>query len=177
MIKANVLFVGTMPPSVAGIRTQKLLKKAFENIGGTFLMGDEALSSSISDGVVTSIKTRNLDGTLLEADDFVLASGHLFAHGLVASPGKIEEPVFGLDVDFVPDRNEWYDKNFFEKQNYLGFGVVTDSRFRAFKNGSLVDNVYVIGSEVGGCNSLSEGSGAGVAIMTALRVADEIIGG
>ncbi len=177
MIKANVLFVGTMPPSVAGIRTQKLLKKAFENIGGTFLMGDEALGSSISDGAVTSIKTRNLDGTLLEADDFVLASGHLFAHGLVASTGKIEEPVFGLDVDFVPDRNGWYDKNFFEKQNYLGFGVVTDSRFRAFRNGSLVDNLYVIGSEVGGCNSLNEGSGAGVAIMTALRVADEIIGG
>jgi anaerobic glycerol-3-phosphate dehydrogenase len=34
----------------------------------------------------------------------------------------------------------------------------------------------VIGSEVGGCNSLSEESGAGVAIMTALRVADEMIG-
>ena len=176
MIKAPVMFVGTMPPSVAGVRTQKLLKKAFENIGGTFMMGDEAVCSSISNGRVLNVKTRNLGDTLLEADNFVLASGHLFAHGLVASQGKFEEPVFEADVDYNPDRNAWYDRNFFEKQNYLGFGVATDASFKAFKNGSVVDNLYVIGSEVGGCNSLSEESGAGVAIMTALRVADEIIG-
>jgi glycerol-3-phosphate dehydrogenase subunit B len=176
MIKAPVMFVGTMPPSVAGVRTQKLLKKAFENIGGTFMMGDEALCSSISNGRVLNVKTRNLGDTLLEADNFVLASGHLFAHGLVASQSKFEEPVFEVDVDYNPDRNAWYDRNFFEKQNYLGFGVATDASFKAFKNGSVVDNLYVIGSEVGGCNSLSEESGAGVAIMTALRVADEMIG-
>jgi glycerol-3-phosphate dehydrogenase subunit B len=176
MIKAPVMFVGTMPPSVAGVRTQKLLKKAFENIGGTFLMGDEALCSSISNGRVLNVKTRNLGDTLLEADNFVLASGHLFAHGLVASPDKVEEPVFEADVEYPADRNAWYNRNFFEKQNYLGFGVLTDDSFKAFKDGSVVDNLYVIGSEVGGCNSLNEESGAGVAIMTAFRVADEIIG-
>jgi glycerol-3-phosphate dehydrogenase subunit B len=176
MIKAPVMFVGTMPPSVAGVRTQNLLKKAFENIGGTFLMGDEALCSSISNGRVLNVKTRNLGDTLLEADNFVLASGHLFAHGLVASPDKVEEPVFEADVEYPADRNAWYDRNFFEKQNYLGFGVATNASFKAFKDGSVVDNLFVIGSEVGGCNSLNEESGAGVAIMTALRVADEMIG-
>lgn len=34
MIKVKVLFVGTMPPSVAGIRTQKLLKKGFREHRG-----------------------------------------------------------------------------------------------------------------------------------------------
>ena len=55
--------------------------------------------------------------------------------------------------------------------------MITDDSFRPMRNGAVVDNLFVIGSEVGGCNSLYEGSGAGVAIMTALSVADSIIEG
>lgn len=177
MIKARVLYVGTMPPSVAGIRTQKLLKTAFESVGGTFLMGDTAENPVFDGNRVVSIGSRNLGGIPLEADNFVLASGHLFGQGLVSTPEEVAEPVFGLDVDFPSDRNRWYEENFFDKQNYLGFGVRTDDCFRAIKSDSALDNLYVIGSEASGCNSLFEGSGAGVAIMTAMRVSDEILGG
>lgn len=45
MVPAKIVFIGTTPPSVPGIRTQRLLKKAFEAAGGTFLMGDEALDA------------------------------------------------------------------------------------------------------------------------------------
>ncbi len=37
-LPARVAFIGTMPPSVPGIRTQMLLKRRFEVLGGTFLM-------------------------------------------------------------------------------------------------------------------------------------------
>ena len=176
MIPANVLFIGTTPPSVPGIRTQRLLKKAFEADGGTFLMGDEALDAVFDGERVASIRTANLGALRLEADTFILASGNLFGKGLVASPNEIMEPVFGLDIDYPAERKDWYDENFFARQNYTGFGVKTNENFQPLREGNVVPNLYVIGSEVGGCNPLAEGSGAGVAIMTAFSTADRILG-
>ena len=101
---------------------------------------------------------------------------NLFGNGLTAAPGEFREPVFGLDVDYPQDRSDWYDPDFFAKQNYIGVGVKTDGAFHPYIAGRVVENLYVAGSEVGGCNSLAEGSGAGVAIMTAFKVADGILG-
>ena len=42
-IPARVVFAGTLPPSVPGVRTQLLLKKRYQLLGGTYLMGDSAL--------------------------------------------------------------------------------------------------------------------------------------
>ena len=175
MIPAKVLYIGTMPPSVPGIRTQMILKNVFESAGGTFLMGDTAVDPVIEGNIVKSLKTVNLGDFRLEADNFVLASGNLFGKGLDATPDKVIEPVFGLDVDYPSERKEWYDEDFFARQNFSGFGVVTDKKFHATKDGRVIDNLYVAGSEVGGCNPLYEGSGAGIAILTAMCVADNII--
>ena len=176
MIPAKVTYVGTMPPSVCGIRTQMRLKEAFESAGGTFLLGDEVLDPEVEDGRVLCVRTSNLGSMRLVADSYVLASGNLFGNGLTAAPGEFREPVFGLDVDYPQDRSDWYDPDFFAKQNYIGVGVKTDGAFHPYIAGRVVENLYVAGSEVGGCNSLAEGSGAGVAIMTAFKVADGILG-
>ena len=176
MIPAKVVFVGTAPPSVPGIRTQRLLKKAFEAAGGTFLMGDEALDAVFDGERVASIRTANLGALRIEADTFVLATGNLFGKGLVASPDAVKEPVFGLDVDYPAERKDWYYEKFFARQNYTGFGVKTNGDFHPLRDGKIVPNLYVVGSEVGGCNPLAEGSGAGVAIMTAFSAADSILG-
>lgn len=176
MIPAKVVFIGTTPPSVPGIRTQRLLKKAFETAGGTFLMGDEALDAVFDGERVASVCTANLGELRIEADTFVLASGNLFGKGLAALPGDVIEPVFGLDVDCPEQRKDWYDENFFARQNFTGFGVRTNDVFQPLRDGKVVPNLYVVGSEVGGCNPLAEGSGAGVAIMTAFSAADRILG-
>ena len=176
MIPAKVVFLGTTPPSVPGIRTQRLLKKAFETTGGTFLTGDEAIDAVLDGERVASIRTANLGELRIEADTFVLASGNLFGKGLIASPDAVIEPVFGLDVDCPTERKDWYDEKFFARQNYTGFGVKTNSDFQPLRDGKIVQNLYVVGSEVGGCNPLAEGSGAGVSIMTAFSAADRILG-
>lgn len=176
MIPAKIVFIGTTPPSVPGIRTQRLLKKAFETAGGTFLMGDEALDAVFDGERVASVRTANLGELRIEADTFVLASGNLFGKGLAALPGDVIEPVFGLDVDCPEQRKDWYDENFFARQNFTGFGVRTNDVFQPLRDGKVVPNLYVVGSEVGGCNPLAEGSGAGVAIMTAFSAADRILG-
>ena len=109
------------------------------------------------------------------ADDVVLATGSFFSQGLIAEPGRVYEPVFGLDVDSLESREQWFDLNFFHKQAYQSFGVKTDGMFRGMKQGVALDNLYVAGAVLGGFDAVKEGCGGGVSILTALAVANQII--
>ena len=173
-IPARVVFAGTLPPSVPGIRTQMLLKRRYEVLGGTYLMGDEALNAHVHEGVVHSIVTRNLDSHYLEADHFILASGGFFSKGLRSNPFQITEPVFGLDVEYNPDRNAWYDKAFSADQPYMQYGVKTDEALHGLSDGKPYKNLYAIGSILGGTRP-ELGSGAGLAINSAFAAVDEIL--
>ncbi|MBR1538956.1 MAG: anaerobic glycerol-3-phosphate dehydrogenase subunit B [Bacteroidales bacterium] len=173
-VPAQVVFTGTMPPSVPGIRTQMQLKQRLQVLGGTYLMGDEASGASIRDGRVTSIVTKNFDDHALEASHFILASGSYFSKGLKTNPFSIYEPVFGLDVSCDPDRNAWYNPVFAEPQPYMDYGVKTDDALHGLREGKPLKNLYAIGSILG--NTRPEmGTGAGLAIRSALKAVDEIL--
>lgn len=175
-IGKRTIFVATMPPSVPGIRSQMTLKAEFEKAGGRFFLGDTVTDAIIDDeGKVGNIRTANLGDIRIEADNFVLASGSFFSKGLVASPENIYEPVFGADLTFAEGRENWFDRNFWNRQNYISFGAKFDKNLNAYINGHKVENLYVIGSLLGGSNSLFEGCGGGIAITTALATADCII--
>ena len=176
-LPARVAFVGTMPPSVPGIRTQMLLKRRFEVLGGTFLMGDEVTTAALHEGVVSSITTRNLDTARLFAEHFILASGGYFSKGLAATPTQVYEPLFGLDIDYPAERKDWYDADFFAEQPFMDFGVKTDAALRAIKDGEPVQNLFCIGSVLGGTRKEDYGTAAGLAIRTAFAVVDTIKGG
>lgn len=174
-LERKVSFVATMPPSVPGIRSQMRLKSEFEAAGGVFLQGDTACGPEMAGTRIASIGTVNFGDIRLESDSFVLASGSFFSKGLTATPDSISENVFGLDTDASDSRKDWYDTDFFNRQNYISYGVRTDDRFRCFKDGRLIENLYAVGSILGGSNPLYEGSGAGIAITSALYVADNIL--
>ena len=176
-VPARVLFVGTMPPSVPGIRAQMQLKRAYEQAGGTFLMGDEAVAPVMDEGHVKALRTLNLGAHLLQADHYILATGSFFSKGLASSMQKIYEPLFGLDIFHDPDRTRWYDLDFFAPQAYGRFGVETDRHFRALKDGKVIDNLYVAGSVLAHCDAQQLGCGGGVAIISALTAADYILEG
>ena len=169
-----VCIVPTMPPSVPGIRTQKRLRRVFELAGGAYMLGDSVISAEMGDGKVYNVHTVNHGDIALQADNFVLASGSFFSNGLCAHMDGIIEPVFGADVDFDPNRSTWYNASIFEAQRYRTFGVATDEHFRIKVNGKIQDNVYAIGSVLSGFDALQEGCGAGVSLLTALYVADNL---
>ena len=173
-IPAQVVFTGTLPPSVPGIRTQMLLKRRYELLGGTYLMGDEAVGAHIHEGKVHSIVTHNLGNHFLEADSFILATGSYFSKGLKSNPFEISEPIFSLDVEQARDRSDWYNPEFMREQPYMKYGVATDSSLRAIRGGEPLKNLYAIGSILGETHP-ELGSGGGLAIRSALAVADVIL--
>jgi len=173
-VRIPVVFVGTAIPSVPGMRAQRLLTKAYERSGGTLMLGDSVVSGDFAEDRLLSVRTANLGDFPISSDSFVLATGHLFGKGLVADPGSFRESVFGLDVDYAPGRDKWSDKDFYARQDYMGFGVSTDGDFHPSLASRKIENLYAIGSMLGGANPLKEGSGAGIAVMTALAVAEKV---
>ena len=168
-------FIATLPPSVPGIRLQMMLKKHFQKVGGTYMLGDTVTGGEFENGRLKSITTQNHGDVKFEADNFIIATGSFFSKGLVSDIDGVKEPVFGLDVHSADVRATWYKRNLFEDQPYMSFGVETDASLKAVKDGTAVENLYVTGSVLGGCNALKEGSGAGIAILTSLYVSSLIL--
>lgn len=174
-INKPVVLLPAIPPSVPGIRSQILLRKRFEELGGTYFLGDNVKEGILKNNRLVSIQTNNHGDIKLEADQFVLASGSFYSKGIVATRDKLYEPILGLDIDGDIDRDKWLDDKFFNNQPYMHYGVKTDGKFRALMNGRPVENLYVAGSVLGGANALKEGSGAGISLLTSLYVAEQLL--
>ncbi len=168
--------VAAMPPSVAGICAQIALRRAFEQRGGYYLLGDNVVSAEFNDEAkVKRVFTAKHGDIGFEAEEFVLASGSFFSQGMVADKESVAEPIFAADVYYAEQRNDWYRRNMFEPQPYESFGVMTDREFHVLRRGESVENLYACGAGISHFNAIVEGSGAGVSMLTALSVAENIL--
>lgn len=175
-IGIKTIFVATMPPSVPGIRSQMTLKSEFEKAGGRFFIGDNVIEADFNeDGSVKSIATANFNDIRVYADDFVLATGSFFSKGLIATPDKIYEPIFGIDLTYAEKRDGWFDRDFWNRQDYISFGARVSETLNVTIEGRSITNLYAIGSLLGGANTLYEGCGGGAAIISAMAAADNIL--
>lgn len=168
-----VYFIATTPASVPGVRCQLALKDLFMRSGGYFMPGDTVIRGDFSNHRLVKVYTANFGDLPVEADNYVISTGSFFGHGLVADLHRIYEPVFGLDVEAGENRTDWYDKNFYNAQPYMSYGVLTDSKFRPSIKGETIENLYATGALLSGFNALKEGSGAGITLATAFHAAEE----
>ena len=176
LVKKPLYLVATLPPAVAGMRMQAQLRHYFRMLGGTYLMGDSAVSGTIDGERLTSISTAKLTDMPLRADHYVLATGSFVSRGLVADYERVYEPVLGVDVDADADRERWTRFGVLEPQAYCRYGVATDDQLRCLKQGKVIENLHAIGSVLSGHDAVKMGDGTGVSLLTALAVAHSIKG-
>ena len=170
-----VFFISPVPPSVPGIRVQKRLQERFVELGGTFFLGDTVEKAFFDGDTVIGITTNNHADIQFYAEQYVLASGSFFSKGIISRSNEIYEPVLNADVEYDSQRDNWFCKNVFDVQPYMSYGVKTDTGFHPLRDGVPVRNMFAIGSVLSGYNPLEEGCGSGVAILTALHVANTIL--
>ena len=176
MTRKPLRLIATLPPSVAGMRMQTLLRHYFRMLGGTYLMGDTAVSGTLDGDRLTAIKTAKLEDMALKADNYVLATGSFISRGLAANYERVYEPVLDLDVDASADREQWTRFGVLEPQDYCRYGVATDGALHCLKQGKPVNNLYAIGSVLSGHDAVKMGDGTGVSLLTALATAQQIAG-
>lgn len=168
--------VATLPPCLSGVRATFSLRKLFSSYGGTFLTGNTAQEGIFDGNKLVAVKTSQLPDELLEAQNFILAGGSFFSHGLKSNYERVYESVFGLDVDADEQREKWALKNIFKAQPYMEYGVKTNAEFQTFRNGKTIENLFAAGSILSGHNSIKLADSNGVSMFTALQVAKNILG-
>ncbi|GKX43209.1 anaerobic glycerol-3-phosphate dehydrogenase subunit B [Pectobacterium carotovorum subsp. carotovorum] len=169
-----VLLLPTLPPSVLGLRLHQALSQRFRQLGGMVMPGDRAVRASLSpqEIAIHSLHHRDIP---LRAKHAVLASGSFFSNGLVTQFDRVTEPVFGLDVRFADQREGWSQQDVFAPQPYLQFGAIVDERLHPRIEGETVNNLYAIGAVLEGFDPIVQGCGAGVSLLSALHVAEQIL--
>jgi glycerol-3-phosphate dehydrogenase subunit B len=170
-ISAAAELMGT-PPSVPGLRLEQDFQSQLETAGVTVIKG------SVREAVRTRGRVERLvldDGRELEADALVLASGR-FLGGGIRHEGVFRETVFGLPVfvEGVDVADKWLgellDRNAAGTQTALKAGVAVDSSLRPIDDQGRVvfENLFAAGSVIGGYDPSKDGTGLGVAALTAL---------
>ena len=139
------------------------------------MLGDSIKKADIENNTVRRVYSFNHGDIPFVGKNYILATGSYFSQGLIATSDRIYEPIFYLDVAYTDNRQKWYNPKMFDAQGYQQFGVKTDSNFRGLLNGTALDNLYVSGAILEGFNSIKEGCGAGVSILSALSIAESII--
>ncbi|PHM37087.1 Anaerobic glycerol-3-phosphate dehydrogenase subunit B [Xenorhabdus mauleonii] len=170
-----IYLLPTLPPSLLGIRINQTMRDRFRQLGGIMMVGDKVNGVGMENNHITHVYSRNHGDIPLRASNVVLATGSFFNNGLKTEFNRVYEPLLDLDLLENPEYGQWTRQNVFAPQPYLKFGVQTDACLRPLKAGRVIENLYAAGAVLGGYDPLAEGCGAGVSVLSALFIAEQII--
>lgn len=168
----RVMEIPTLPPSVAGMRLYNALASHLKASGVKMLLGHEVKQASYDGDRVKSVFIEMVNGKPKEyaADDFILATGGVLSGGIIVYPEGNKEPIFDLTVE--GDAPLLSDAFSHDGQNLSKLGVSVSNDMK-----NTYSNLYVIGAMLKGYDPFVEKSGGGVALATAYKACQSILGG
>lgn len=164
----------TLPPCLFGIRLYHLLMREIACLGGLVQPGMRSLQGRIEKGRCQGIGDG--EGRHYHASRYIAGTGGVLMGGLdVDSRGHIAETIFGLPVHQTDPLGRRTPAETIDALHRAG--VETDSSFRPSDgNGSIVENLQVIGTTLAHWNPTLEESSEGVAIGTAWAATETTAG-
>lgn len=176
---AKLVEVSSIPPSVTGLRLDRLLHQAAESLGVEIIEKAHVIKGNIKDGVCTSLLTDGY-GRCREykADAFIIATGGIFGNGLVSSMGRMYEPIFDLEIAVPADQKDWSYQYLFcgKPQPFAAYGVKVNQKLRPVDatGAEVMHNVYFAGRTLAGYDFCFEKSGNGVCVASAYHAACQL---
>ena len=160
-----------LPPSLAGLRLMKALRRAALDASVASVPNARAIGPVEENGRIVGInvQTGNVSREL-RTDAIVLATGHLVGGGLVSARGRLREAVFGLPLRGW-SRGPFFAERFLATEGHpvLQAGVPVDAHLHPVKDGGAVcRNLYACGDILAGFDPYRERSGGGVALSTGM---------
>jgi len=173
--KRPVFEIPTLPPSVAGIRLHRTLKRRALDLGIQFYLGKPIETVEMAGHLVEAVTLESMGRpTRVNGNAFILATGSFVSGGLLSQREGVTEGVFRLPVFYPPDRATWFGENFFPPEHPIeDAGVLVDEEFRP--RAVEIDNLFVAGSILAYARVLRYGCGHGMAIVTGQAAASSCL--
>lgn len=182
LLEIEIIEIPTPPPSLPGIRLEKMLTKVALQLGVNIILGptatgriDHSSKNKRVSGITlhTPSNIRNLD-----AQNVILATGGFLHGGLISfRDGRIQESVFNLPVEYTESHQDWMAASPFDEQPYEMFGLRVNSRMQPLDvdGEPIYENLYAAGGIIAGANRPSEGSRQGIDLATAQRAVESAL--
>lgn len=174
----DVFEVPLPPPSVPGMRLNERLTRLVKG-GSRLMIGSRVVDHEGARGHLDSVTVATAGHhSRIEAREFVLATGG-FESGAIAmdSYGTVTETTFGLPL--VGTEGELVHGDYWgADQPLFKVGVPVDDAMRPVDADGVpvLDNLHAVGGLLPGATRWREKSGDAIALVSALRAADSIIG-
>lgn len=195
-LNTKLVEVSTIPPSVTGLRLDRLLRQACQKLGvtivekaqvigytsaldasGSYIRKDEgkAAAAKICKSLITGGFGAQHE---YSADAVIVATGGAFSGGLVTQMGRMYEPIFGLEIPVPEDQHDWSHQYLFcgQPQPFAAYGVAVNENLQPVDaTGEVIlSNVQFIGRSLQGYDFCFEKSGNGVAVTTAYHAVKQL---
>ena len=176
---AKLVEVSSIPPSVTGLRLDRLLHKAAISLGVTIIEKAHVIGSNVENGVCKEVLTGGYGRVRsYAADAFIVATGGVFGNGLVTQMGRMYEPIFGLEIKVPEDQKDWSYQYLFcgKPQPFASYGVAVNEKLQPVTAGgeAVLSNVFFAGRSLAGYDFCYEKSGNGVCVASAYHAACQL---
>ena len=174
---ADVLETTCLPPSVNGLRLQHVLVDSLREAGVDIVENTQVIGCEKNGKTVTAVIAKAASNERkYYAKKFILATGGFYSGGITMRDfEQPKEPIFGLPVSFVKGEENWTNKELFSDapQGFAKTGILTDEDLHPVDEAGAVvlENVHVVGRNLGGYDFCFEHSGNGVALASAYKAA------
>ncbi len=178
----EIFEIPTLPPSVPGLRIERILLRHSQAIGVNLIEGagvigriDGRSRGKRVAGVVLHSTGRMIQ---LDADVVLLATGGILNGGLVSQQDhRIRESVFDLPVLHPSNRSDWVGLSLFHRQAYASAGICVNSRMQPLGSDEkpMFKNLFAAGGLLTGSDRSLEGSRQGIDLATAYCAVNEAL--
>ena len=175
----EVFEIPALPPSIPGMRINETMTQMARDLGVRYIIGSEVTGLTARDGRVESVTINSAGSdTIIKAKHFIYAGGGFESGTLnVDSYWNVKERAFDLPLA-LPTGPLVHDDYWGPDQPLFEVGVQVDSQMRVLdaSGDSLYQNLYAAGGLLAGATRWREKSGDGIALASALRACDTILG-
>jgi glycerol-3-phosphate dehydrogenase subunit B len=175
--------IPTLPPSIPGLRLERILRQKASQVGVFFIEGSQAVGQ-----FAKRSKRRRVSGATLQtaggarlhkADIVLLATGGVLNGGLASlQDGRFQEAVFDLPVSYNENRAAWTTLTPFDAQPYATYGLLVNDRMQPLNANGIViaENLFIAGGLLAGADRTMERSRQGIDLATAYRAIEVALG-
>lgn len=177
----TVFEIPTMPPSIAGPRLRAVFDRGLPPLGVQMQSQKMVSGARMMDGGHFAFDVgRGAMAKTVTAKSAILATGRFFGKGLKAGRQGITEPLFDLLVHQPEGREAWHANGFFDAEGHEvnRAGLLVDDALRPLNRSGAPhhERLYAAGAILAHHDWMRMKCGAGLAIATAYKAVQELVG-